>query len=187
MAASVTEALIPLYGIRASTGVQFIDFDREATSFDDAVLSAVADVEQHPASGSSAWPAQGSLPSPYAPGAEACGRSWPVAARAAFRRLLRTPEPGRKTPDVRPRNVVVWQPNDSEEQMSRRNQPDEDTVTVHVTPRGGLYVDPVELLRSKAAREMMVKMDRVLRADGAAHQGGAETSASSPQSPSRER
>ena len=69
--------------------------------------------------------------------------------------------------------------------MNRRSQPDEDTVTVHVTPRGGLYVKPAELLRSKAAREMMVKMDRILRADGSAHQGGAETS-SSPQSPSRE-
>ena len=71
--------------------------------------------------------------------------------------------------------------------MSRRNQPDEDTVTVHVTPRGGLYVDPAELLRSKAAREMMVKMDRVLRADGTGYPGGAETSASSPLSTSSER
>ena len=47
--------------------------------------------------------------------------------------------------------------------MNQRSQADEDTVTVHVTPRGGLYVKPAELLRSKAARTMMTKMDRVLR------------------------
>ena len=50
--------------------------------------------------------------------------------------------------------------------MNWRSQPDEDTVTVHVSPRGGLYVKPAELLRSKAAQEMIAKMDRVLRAEG---------------------
>ena len=46
--------------------------------------------------------------------------------------------------------------------MRWRNQPDDDTVTVHVTPRGGLYVDERELLRSKAAQDMMDKMASVL-------------------------
>lgn len=46
--------------------------------------------------------------------------------------------------------------------MARRDQPDDDTVTVHVTPRGGLYVNERELLRSKAARETMKKMERVM-------------------------
>lgn len=32
--------------VGSTDGIQFIDFDREAASFDDAVLSAVADVEQ---------------------------------------------------------------------------------------------------------------------------------------------
>ena len=49
--------------------------------------------------------------------------------------------------------------------MNPRSQPDEDTVTVHVSPRGGLHVKPAELLRSKAAQAMIAKMDRVLRAD----------------------
>ena len=47
--------------------------------------------------------------------------------------------------------------------MSRRSHPDEDAVKVHVTPNGGRYVNPEELLRSKGARELMAKMDRVLR------------------------
>ena len=47
--------------------------------------------------------------------------------------------------------------------MSKRSQPDEAAVKVHVTPNGGRYVNPEELLRSKGARELMVKMDRVLR------------------------
>ena len=34
--------------VGSTDGVQFIDFDREAASLDDAVLSAVADVEQVP-------------------------------------------------------------------------------------------------------------------------------------------
>ena len=46
--------------------------------------------------------------------------------------------------------------------MGRRSKPDEDGVTVHVTPRGGFYVDERELLRSKAAQEMMTKMERIL-------------------------
>lgn len=46
--------------------------------------------------------------------------------------------------------------------MGRRDEPDDNTVTVHVTPRGGLYVNERELLRSKAARETMDKMDRVM-------------------------
>ena len=69
--------------------------------------------------------------------------------------------------------------------MNWRSQPDEDTVTVHVTPRGGLYVKPAELLRSEAAQEMIAKMDRVLRADGSTLQGD-ETLGPSPQGPSRE-
>ena len=66
--------------------------------------------------------------------------------------------------------------------MNWRSQPDKDTVTVHVTPRGGLYVKPEELLRSKAARAMIAKVDRVLRADRPTPHGG-----SNPQGPSRER
>ena len=46
--------------------------------------------------------------------------------------------------------------------MGKRSKPDEDSVTVHVTPRGGFYVDERELLRSKAAQEMMTKMERIL-------------------------
>lgn len=70
--------------------------------------------------------------------------------------------------------------------MSRRSQPDDDTVTVHVTPRGGLYVNERELLRSKAAQEMMEKMSRVLRVEGRERQ---ESGVSTPdrQRPSRER
>ena len=34
--------------VGSTEGTQFIDFDREAASFDDAVLSALADVEQVP-------------------------------------------------------------------------------------------------------------------------------------------
>ena len=45
-----------------------------------------------------------------------------------------------------------------EEQVGKHNELDEDDVTVHVTPRGGFYVDERELLRSKAAQEMMAKM-----------------------------
>ena len=48
--------------------------------------------------------------------------------------------------------------------VSKPNQPDgEDVVKVHVTPRGGLYVNERELLRSRGARESMAKMDRILR------------------------
>ena len=46
--------------------------------------------------------------------------------------------------------------------MGKRNKPDEDGVTVHVTPSGGFYVDERELLRSKAAQEMMIRMESVL-------------------------
>ena len=46
--------------------------------------------------------------------------------------------------------------------MWRRNRQDDDTVTVHVTPRGGLYVDERELLSSKAAQDMMKEMAGVL-------------------------
>ena len=46
--------------------------------------------------------------------------------------------------------------------MAKRNKPDQDGVTVHVTPRGGFYVDERELLRSKAAQEMMAKMATIL-------------------------
>ena len=46
--------------------------------------------------------------------------------------------------------------------MGQRDQPDDDTVTVHVTPRGGLYLNERELLRSKAAQETMDRMDRVM-------------------------
>ena len=46
--------------------------------------------------------------------------------------------------------------------MTRRDQPDDDTVTVHVTPRGGLYVNERELLCSKAAQETMKKMESVM-------------------------
>lgn len=70
--------------------------------------------------------------------------------------------------------------------MNQSSQADEDTVTVHVTPRGGLYVKPAELLRSKAARTMMTKMDRVLRR-GVRVDGNARTSRSSSQSSSRDR
>lgn len=82
-------------------------------------------------------------------------------------------------------DVLVWQPTTLEMRMRWRNEPEKDAVTVHVTPRGGLYVNPAELLRSEAAREMMRKMDRVLRADKP-KQSGAEALASSPQGP-RER
>lgn len=50
-----------------------------------------------------------------------------------------------------------------EERVSRRDQPDDDVVKVHVTPRGGLYVKERELLRScavKGAREMMAPILR---------------------------
>ena len=70
--------------------------------------------------------------------------------------------------------------------MSKRSEPDEDTVKVHVTPLGGLYVNERELLRSKAAQEMMAKMDRVLRGEGRGHQD-AGGSAPERQGPSRER
>ena len=39
----------------------------------------------------------------------------------------------------------------------------DDEVKVHVTYFGGMYVDPGELLRSAAARETMLKMNRILR------------------------
>ena len=70
--------------------------------------------------------------------------------------------------------------------MSKRSEPDEDTVKVHVTPLGGLYVNERELLRSKAARDMMKKMDRVLQGDGCGHQDLGD-SAPGRQGPSRER
>ena len=47
--------------------------------------------------------------------------------------------------------------------MSKRNQPDGNVVKVHATPRGGLYVNERELLRSNGARESKAKMDRILR------------------------
>lgn len=43
-------------------------------------------------------------------------------------------------------------------------------VEVHVTYFGGMYVDPGELLRSKAARETMAEMNRVLREERRGHQ-----------------
>ena len=49
-----------------------------------------------------------------------------------------------------------------EEQVGKHDKPDEDTVTVHVTPRGGFYVNERELLRSKAAQQMMTKMASIL-------------------------
>lgn len=70
--------------------------------------------------------------------------------------------------------------------MNRRSQADEDTVTVHVTPRGSLYVKPAELLRSQAAREMMTKMGRVLGTEGRTP-ASPDTYRSSAQRPSRER
>ena len=70
--------------------------------------------------------------------------------------------------------------------MSKRSQPDEDTVKVHVTPNGGLYVNPGELLRSKGAQELMAKMDRVLRGERFEQQGTG-SSAPGPKSASRER
>ena len=70
--------------------------------------------------------------------------------------------------------------------MSRRKQSNDDTVTVHVTPNGGRYVNPGELLRSKGAQEIMAKMDRILRDEHHVRQGG-ERPAGDPQRPSRER
>ena len=68
------------------------------------------------------------------------------------------------------------------ERVSKPHQPDHDIVKVHVTPLGGLYVHERELLRSKGAREMMAKMDRILREElvsqNAGHpQGGRQTQA----------
>ena len=66
--------------------------------------------------------------------------------------------------------------------MRRRERADEETVTVHVTPRGGLYVNERELLRSKAPQETMAKMEQAL--------GGVERSAAvavDPLDPSDER
>ena len=70
--------------------------------------------------------------------------------------------------------------------MSKRSEPDEDTVKVHVTPLGGLYVNERELLRSKAAQDMMEKMGRVLQSEGRGHQDPG-SSAPERQGPSRER
>lgn len=67
--------------------------------------------------------------------------------------------------------------------MSRRNQPDHDVVKVHVTPRGGLYVNERELLRSTGAREVMAKMGRILQRENRGSQsarrpdGGGQTQA----------
>lgn len=72
-----------------------------------------------------------------------------------------------------------------EERVSRRDQPDDDVVKVHVTPRGGLYVKERELLRSKGAREMMAKMAPILR-EHVDHQN-AESSQDGRQSRSGER
>ena len=58
--------------------------------------------------------------------------------------------------------------------MRWRNRQDDDTVTVHVTPRGGLYVNEQELLSSKAAQDMMDEMAGVL--DEGHHQQDAERS-----------
>ena len=59
--------------------------------------------------------------------------------------------------------------------MDKRSKPDEDSVTVHVTPRGGFYVDERELLRSKAAQEMMTKMASVLGDEGREPEGTRES------------
>ena len=67
--------------------------------------------------------------------------------------------------------------------MRRRERADEETVTVHVTPRGGLYVNERELLRSKAAQETMAKMEQAL--GGVEH--AATTAAADPRDPSDER
>lgn len=56
--------------------------------------------------------------------------------------------------------------------MSKPNQPDGDVVKVHVTPRGGFYVNERELLRSRGARESMAKMDRILQRE---HVGSPNT------------
>ena len=69
-----------------------------------------------------------------------------------------------------------------EKQMGKRSEADKGDVTVHVTPRGGFYVDERELLRSKAAQEMMAKMASIFdeerrENDGARRAlGGAEDS-----------
>ena len=70
--------------------------------------------------------------------------------------------------------------------MSNRKQSNEDTVTVHVTPSGGRYVNPGELLRSTGAQKIMAKMDRILRDEHRVRQDG-ERPASGSQRPSRER
>ena len=70
--------------------------------------------------------------------------------------------------------------------MRRRNKTDQGAVAVHVTPRGGLYVDTAELLRSEAAREVMSKMDRILQEDTHGQQA-ARTSRPNTPIPSRER
>ena len=67
--------------------------------------------------------------------------------------------------------------------MRRRERADEETVTVHVTPRGGLYVNERELLRSKAAQETMAKMEQAL--GGVEH--AAAAAAADPRDPSDER
>ena len=70
--------------------------------------------------------------------------------------------------------------------MSRRGQPDEDGVTVHVTSRGGFYVNEKALLRSEAAQKMMAKMESIL---GDGHCGREDAGSSPPgkQIPHRDR
>ena len=85
--------------VGSTDGIQFIDFDREAASFDDAVLSAVADVEQ--VSGIQVVRMAGAglvsiadIAARTGRTREACGCSWPApAAPGAFRHPSRTPEP----------------------------------------------------------------------------------------------
>ena len=60
--------------------------------------------------------------------------------------------------------------------MRKRKQSDEDIVTVHVTFRGGLYVDSNELLRSKAAQKTMKSMDGIFRDQIQRHREGRDSS-----------
>lgn len=85
------------------------------------------------------------------------------------------------------RHVVDWELGTTvEEQVGKHDKPDEDTVTVHVTPHGGFYVDERELLRSKAAQQMMNKMASIL---GEEHEGreGARRTLDSAEDPTGDR
>ena len=68
--------------------------------------------------------------------------------------------------------------------MSAPDQTDHDVVKVHVTPRGGLYVHERELLRSRGAREMMAKMNRILQREPSVG-GGSERPQAGPQAGER--